>query len=102
MHTKEELQSHLNDSISLVGVNARNLDTLVGDDSLHSTLIKEIPKSIPAIAESHIKEPSRVRELKKLGYLGFLIGERFMRSSEPDRACGEFIQQASLQSAHVS
>lgn len=93
VHSAEELRSHLDQSVSLVGVNNRDLrDFSVSLDRARS-LAPLIPKEIVAVAESGISDTHAIVELKKLGYRGFLIGEAFMRHAEPHLACGRLITE---------
>jgi indole-3-glycerol phosphate synthase len=93
VHSEQEIQSHLNPHISLVGVNNRNLHDFSVSLELSESLIDHIPQEIVAIAESGLSEPHSVLRLKRLGFRGFLIGEAFMREAEPHQACHRFIQK---------
>lgn len=44
------------------------------------------------ISESGITSMQVVKELRKVGYNGFLIGERFMKEADPAVALGEFLR----------
>ena len=44
------------------------------------------------ISESGISRPETVRELRKAGYRGFLMGETFMKNPDPGAALADFIQ----------
>jgi indole-3-glycerol phosphate synthase len=91
VHSAEELGTHLDQSVSIVGVNNRDLrDFSVSLDRARS-LYPAIPKEMVAIAESGISDPLAIVELKQLGYRGFLIGEAFMRHTQPERACERLI-----------
>jgi len=93
VHSKEELESHFSEEISLVGVNNRDLKTFNVSIDLSHKLIQEIPKGTVAIAESGISKPEDLVALKKVGFKGFLIGEAFMREGEPQSACARFISK---------
>jgi indole-3-glycerol phosphate synthase len=56
-------------------------------------LIKYMDKSIGRISESGIDNPESIKELKSAGFNGFLIGEIFMKTTDPGLACKEFIQK---------
>jgi indole-3-glycerol phosphate synthase len=99
VHTEEELRK-LCDEVSLVGVNNRDLKTFVTDLCRAEDLSLKIPKGFVKIAESGIKTPADVIRLRKAGYQGFLIGERFMSQPDPVQACTDFIQQ--IQSNYYS
>ncbi len=89
IHDKEELKFY-NQHISAVGVNNRNLKTFKVDCALSKELIKYLPKDVIKISESGLKKAEDVAQLMKLGYDGFLIGERFMKSSDPGREFSHF------------
>lgn len=93
VHSNNELKTHLNEYISLVGVNNRDLKTFNVSLDISYQIIEEIPQEVVAIAESGISKPETLVELRKAGFSGFLIGEAFMRHSEPARACVDFISQ---------
>ena len=91
IHAREEL-SHYHSSISMVGVNSRNLDNF--SVNLHTALqlIPDLPENCIAIAESGIRNPKEIIRLRNAGYKGFLIGESFMHTGNPEIACKRMIQ----------
>lgn len=89
---KEELDTTLNEHVSVVGVNNRNLKDFVTDVNQSYEMTKHIPAGMTKISESGISNPQTLLELKQAGYNGFLIGETFMTSSRPERAAMEFIK----------
>jgi len=93
VHDGDELKSHLNDHLDVVGVNNRDLKTFNVDVETSIRLVSAIPGAFVKISESGISAPETVVKLKKHGYQGFLIGEHFMSHSRPGAACGEFIQK---------
>ncbi|HET9487892.1 MAG TPA: hypothetical protein VFO54_10670 [Chryseosolibacter sp.] len=44
------------------------------------------------VSESGLSSPEAILELKSYGYEGFLIGETFMKNSEPGESAAEFIK----------
>ena len=92
-HNERELDHGLNEYIDLVGVNNRNLEDFTVDINISKILASKIPSEMVKISESGIHSAETIRDLKKHGYSGFLIGEAFMRSSRPERACAEFISK---------
>jgi indole-3-glycerol phosphate synthase len=92
IHSEEELQK-LNNDIDLVGVNNRNLKDFKVDINMSKKLSEKISSDFVKISESGINSPDDVKELRKFGYQGFLIGELFMKSSNPGKACANFISQ---------
>lgn len=93
VHHLEELKNSLNQYIHLVGVNTRNLKTFEVNKQLSQSLVQEIPKEFIKVAESGIHHPEDLIKLKSTGFQGFLIGETFMKNSQPELACASFINQ---------
>ena len=91
-HNEQEL-GHINDKVDVVGVNNRNLGTFVTDVQVSFDLVDKIPNDFIKISESGISQPQTVIDLQQAGYRGFLMGENFMKTSNPGKALEEFIQQ---------
>lgn len=91
VHTQEELDKHIPE-ISLVGINNRNLNTFEVDFENSIRLASLLPKDTVKIAESGISNPSSIVTLKEHGFDGFLIGENFMKTAEPEIAAKKFIK----------
>ncbi|MHB8093526.1 MAG: indole-3-glycerol phosphate synthase TrpC [Candidatus Aminicenantales bacterium] len=83
-HSEEELDAAVEFPRTILGINNRNLATLVTDLSIGRRLAGRIPAGRPAVIESGIRTPAEVRMFRELGYAGFLIGEVLMRSAHPD------------------
>lgn len=92
VHGIEEL-SHLNDQISILGVNNRNLTDFTVSLDISLSLSEYITDGMLAISESGIHDPADIQLLKQAGYLGFLIGEQFMATPDPAQACRSFINE---------
>lgn len=92
VHSEEELEK-LNPLVDLVGVNNRNLKTFEVDVQTSVRLSKLIPDQFVKISESGISDPESIAALRAAGFKGFLIGETFMRTSDPGKACEEFIEK---------
>lgn len=92
IHNIKELKK-LNDSIEIVGVNNRNLDTFKTSINNSIEIVEFIPKGLVKISESGIKNANDIIKLKSYGFNGFLIGENFMASSNPGKACKDFISE---------
>ncbi|MFH0843310.1 MAG: indole-3-glycerol phosphate synthase TrpC [Bacteroidota bacterium] len=91
VHNADELNK-LNEFINIAGVNNRNLRTFKVDIGLSLKLAAKIPAGFVKISESGISSPDTIIKLKRAGYNGFLIGERFMQSSDPVKSFAEFIK----------
>jgi len=95
VHTQEELDKY-NPEINLVGINNRNLKTFEVDFENSIRLAAQLPSGTIKISESGISDYKNIIELKKHGFEGFLIGENFMKTSNPAQACEKFIKNISL------
>ena len=92
IHGKEEIEKIVNE-IQLVGINNRDLATFKTDVNRSFELKSELSDELTLISESGISEIKTVNELKKAGFAGFLIGETFMKTPDPGKACANFIAQ---------
>lgn len=90
-HNVGELDRYCPD-VDLVGVNNRDLSTFHTDPMLAATVARELPSSAVKIAESGLTSIDEVRRLRDCGFGGFLIGETFMRHSDPGEALTLFIE----------
>jgi indole-3-glycerol phosphate synthase len=81
-HTDEELHRALALPEAIIGVNSRNLKTLVTDLDTARRLAEQIPADRVSIAESGIRTFSEIEDLASRGYNGFLVGESLLR--QPD------------------
>ncbi len=92
IHEESEL-GHLCDEIDIVGINNRDLKTFEVSLDTSYRLIGKIPASKPVISESGISTVDDVVNLKRAGFKGFLIGEKFMKEENPGKAFGEFVKK---------
>lgn len=83
VHTLEELERVANLKPRLIGVNNRDLKTFALSLDVSRELIKHMPASVVAVTESGLQNNNDLRELKAIGYSGFLIGETLMRTGDP-------------------
>ena len=93
IHNLEELNGCLIDSIDIIGVNNRNLKTFKVDIQTSKNLIKYIPIDFIKISESGLSNPKELKELKEFGFDGFLMGENFMKQTDPGLEALEFINR---------
>lgn len=91
VHNEQELDC-ICDVVSMVGVNNRNLKTFETSIENSIALCEKIPEDYVKISESGISNAQDIKLLKNYGYKGFLVGESFMKSRNPGKACAEFIQ----------
>lgn len=94
VHTADELKVALACEEAIIGVNSRNLKTLVTDLDVARELAEAIPDDRICIAESGIKNAGDIKRLESAGYDGFLIGETLLREPFPGKALKELISKA--------
>lgn len=92
VHNTKEL-AHANDSVDMLGVNNRNLKTFEQSIQTSFDLATLIPDKFVKVSESGISSVETVKELRKIGYRGFLMGENFMKENHPDVALNSFIEK---------
>lgn len=90
LHGQAELDK-MADEVDMVGVNNRNLSDFSVNVDESARLASLLPAEVVKVAESGLTSMSQVDRLRAAGYQGFLIGERFMRASDPGNALNEFI-----------
>ncbi|MNS88989.1 Indole-3-glycerol phosphate synthase [compost metagenome] len=95
VHNEEELKDNLFDTIDAIGVNNRNLKDFSVSLAHSYDLVNKIPDHYIKVSESGISDPSTIRELKNIGYQSFLIGENFMKTTNPGEALAEFVKEIS-------
>ncbi len=93
IHSEDELHKISGDDIDIVGVNNRNLDTLEIDLNNSIELYGKIPSKFVKISESGISKVESILKLKEVGYNGFLIGEKFMKTNNPMESAYDFIKK---------
>jgi indole-3-glycerol phosphate synthase len=83
VHDGDELDAALKLRTPLVGINNRNLRTF--ETSLETTigLLPRIPANRLVVTESGIMTPDDVKRMRDANVHAFLVGEAFMRASDP-------------------
>ncbi len=90
----EEIEKFSNGRDNVVlGINNRNLNTFEVDFQNSYHLKNKLPKGLPIIAESGIKNGLDCGQLKKWGFNGVLIGETLMKASKPEELLRTFISE---------
>ena len=92
VHNKEELKKGLVEHVNIIGVNNRNLESFQTDLKTSKKLINQIPNEFLKISESGLNNYNSIKKLKKIGYQGFLIGEKFMMTSDPGQELKETLE----------
>lgn len=91
MHNEKELE-YCELQPDVCGINNRYLGSFVTDVETSFRLAELLPKDAVKVSESGISSPETIRELRQAGFRGFLIGETFMKTPDPGKTLGEFIQ----------
>ena len=92
MHNEEETE-YAELEPDMYGINNRNLGTFETDVNNSFQLIERLPAEGVKVSESGISDPDTIRQLRACGYKGFLIGETFMKETDPGLALKNFIAQ---------
>lgn len=94
VHSQAELEVALHVALqcepAMIGVNARNLDTMQIDSNVFAELIPRIPKSIVVIAESSIATTQDAEHVQALGARGVLVGTALMQHEDKVAAVKSF------------
>lgn len=92
IHGEDELEKICTDA-DIVGINNRNLFNFETSLTASGRLASQLPEGMVKISESGIKSAQDVKELRSMGFNGFLIGETFMRHDNPGAALKQFIDE---------
>ena len=95
LHGEEGLV-HVNEFTPIVGINNRNLKTFEVDIERSLVMASLLPAGTIKVAESGIDKVENILLFKENGFRGFLIGEFFMKATDPGAAFREFVQQLKL------
>ena len=86
VHNEEELERALLLQTPLLGINNRNLKTMVTDIATTEKLSSLCPPNKFLISESGIKTNADIERLRKVCVQGFLVGESLMREDDVSAA----------------
>jgi indole-3-glycerol phosphate synthase len=82
VHDRDELDRALMLETSLIGINNRDLKTLVTDLAVTEELAPLVPPDRFLIAESGIKDTADLQRLSAVGPNCYLVGESLMRQDD--------------------
>lgn len=91
IHTHAELESAMEISPDIIGVNSRNLKTLTVDSEVFGDLIPTIPREIIRVAESGISSRTDVEQAQKAGASVILVGEALVKSGDISSAMRQLL-----------
>ena len=95
IHDESELERVLAIDPHLIGVNARNLDTLQLDLAAARELAVRIPTGISVVAESGIAKRRDMEMFMREGVSSFLIGTQLLLDESPERRLAELLTRES-------
>jgi indole-3-glycerol phosphate synthase len=81
---EEELQVALDGGATLIGVNARDLDTLVMDAERAARVLAAIPDHVVRVHLSGLAKPEDVLRIRQSGADAALVGTALMRADDPE------------------
>ena len=94
-HTDEDLQKALGAGAEVIGVNARDLETLEVDAERALEQLGRIPADRIAVMESGIASRAQVETAVAAGASAILVGEALMRSDDPGAKLRELMGEES-------
>lgn len=93
--TEEELAAAVDAGASIIGVNARDLDTLVMDAERAARVLAAIPPTCIPLYLSGVKGPEDVKRIASTRAHAALVGETLMRTDDPREALAAMVRAAS-------
>jgi indole-3-glycerol phosphate synthase len=85
-HSDEDLERVVGTDAAIVGVNARDLETLVVDLPAALARLGRVPRDRVVVLESGIRDRAGVLAAVDAGASAILVGESLMRATDPGRA----------------
>jgi indole-3-glycerol phosphate synthase len=90
-HAAPDLDKALEAGARIVGVNARDLETLEVDRARALAALRRVPQDRIAVLESGIRTRADVEAALRAGASAILVGEALMRVDDPARAIAELL-----------
>jgi indole-3-glycerol phosphate synthase len=101
-HTADEVRRAVDAGARVIGVNARNLQTLEVDPQTFARLAPLIPDGIVRIAESGVRGPHDVIELARNGADVVLVGEALVTGRDPRAGVADLVAAGAHPALHKS
>ena len=95
LHHEQELD-YIHPCTDIAVINNRDLQSFQVNLETSLKLIQQLPPDIIKISESGISSVDSIVQLREAGFRGFLMGENFMKTSDPGTACLKFIQEFTM------
>ncbi|MDA9368313.1 indole-3-glycerol phosphate synthase TrpC [Flavobacteriaceae bacterium] len=93
VHDRAELDEALALETSLIGINNRDLHTFETSLATTTELLSAIPEGVQVVTESGIHSAHDVIAMRDAGVHTFLVGEAFMRATDPGTRLREMFFQ---------
>jgi indole-3-glycerol phosphate synthase len=90
-HSENEVRRAVDAGAQVIGVNNRDLDTLVTDVSLAPRLRPLVPRECVFVAESGVSSPEQMAVLADAGVDAVLIGEALLRAADPGARLSQLV-----------
>ncbi|MFI3314065.1 MAG: indole-3-glycerol phosphate synthase TrpC [Rikenellaceae bacterium] len=95
VHAESELE-YVSDDIDMLGVNNRNLGSFktdINNSFMMASKMRATNANVVLVSESGIDGVGTIKELQNAGFEGFLIGESFMKRSNPAQVVNQVINE---------
>lgn len=102
VHTADEISRAVSAGARVIGVNARDLQTLEVDPTTFARLAPQIPSGIVRIAESGVRGPHDVIELARAGADVVLVGEALVTGRDPRSGVADLVAAGAHPAVHKS
>ncbi len=89
VHDEREVERALDIEAKIIGVNQRDLQTFEVDTKRALRIGTLLPESVIKVAESGIKSPNDIEELRSVNYQAVLVGEYLVRSEDRSKQVAE-------------
>jgi indole-3-glycerol phosphate synthase len=100
-HSEQEIRRALDAGARMIGVNNRDLDTLVTDPSLAPRLRPCVPADCVFVAESGVSQPEQIAILLEAGADAVLVGESLLRAADPGAQLRRLVAAGTPRGVHV-
>jgi indole-3-glycerol phosphate synthase len=91
VHSPADLDAAVDAGARVVGVNARDLETLEVDTEAALELARSVPRDMALVIESGLRTRQQVERAQAAGADAILVGEALMRSGDPAAAVRELL-----------
>ena len=101
-HTADEVRRAVDAGATVIGVNARNLQTLEVDPGTFARLAPLVPDKVVRIAESGVRGPRDVIDLARAGADVVLVGEALVTGRDPRSGVADLVAAGAHPAVHKS